>query len=314
MKTVVLLCVLVAVFHTTFSQTEKGCPDAENIAPCFCLYTGLTFLHCQNLSDAEPLRNVFKNSERFRYNEVHIEYSTLQYLPSEMFKNVQVEALYLKNTTLTQLFDESPEHVEDLVKLYIENSRVLRGIIWEILEPLKNLQILNIYFNSIKTLGSEFSQYASKNLEQLTLYGTETRTLKPGVFVDFPKLDKVAIQNGKLSALTRDIFPTPWNGHSLYFNINKLTEIPKDLFSQMPHLQDLGLSQNQLSTLPQDAFDGNFGGIKYLALEDNPLKCDCLMKWVIVYKPADLRGKCEIPKDKNGRELKDLEPEDFHCQ
>ncbi|GIY43018.1 uncharacterized protein CDAR_177871 [Caerostris darwini] len=314
MKSVVFLSVLVAVFHTAFSQTEKGCPDAEEITPCTCFYDGLTHLRCERLSDAEPLRTVFKNSQRFRYNEVYIEYSTLQYLPSDMFKNVQVEALYLKNTTLTQLFDESPEHVEDLVKLYLENSRVLRGIIWKILEPLKNLRILNIYYNSIKTLGSEFSQYASKNLEQLTLYGTETRTLKPGVFADFPKLDKVDIQNSKISALTRDIFPTPWNGHFLYLSGNELTEIPKNLFSQMPNLQSLSLGQNQLSVLPQDAFDGNFGGIRYLVLDDNPLKCDCLMKWVIVYKPPDVRGKCEKPKDKNGRKLKDLEPEDFHCQ
>ncbi|GIX92991.1 hypothetical protein CEXT_349221 [Caerostris extrusa] len=46
---------------------------------------------------------------------------------------------------------------------------------------------------------------------------------------------------------------------------------------------------------------------------DNPLKCDCLMKWVITDKPESLRGKCEMPKDKQGKNLKDLELEDFHC-
>ncbi|GIY43013.1 uncharacterized protein CDAR_177841 [Caerostris darwini] len=314
MKTAVFLCVLVAVFHTTFSQSEKGCPDAEDIKPCFCVYTGLTFLHCQNLSDAEPLRSVFKNSERFRYNEVHIDGSTLQYLPHEMFDKVEVQGLYLKDTTITQLFDQTPEPVEALQKLYIDRTRVLRGIIWGILEPLKNLRILTIYYNSIKTIGSDFSQYAPKNLEQLTLYDTETKSIKPGVFANFTKLDKIAIDHGKITTLTRDIFPTPWNGRFLYLNEHKISEIPKDLFSQMPNLQTLSFRTNQLSTLPENAFDGNFGGLKYLILDDNPLKCDCLMKWMIVWKPEVIQGTCEKPKDKQGKQLKDLEPGDFNCR
>ncbi|GIX92994.1 hypothetical protein CEXT_349231 [Caerostris extrusa] len=235
--------------------------------------------------------------------EVYIRYSTLQYLPQEVLKNVRIVALHLENTTLAQVFDESPESVEDLKQLNIVSIRALRGVIWEILEPLKNLRILNIYHNSVKTLGSDFSQYASKNLEQFNLYATETETIKPGVFADFPKLNEVAIFYGKLRTLTRDIFPTPWNGYSLFFTANQLSEIPTGLFSRMPNLQSLILSQNQLSTLPQDAFDGNFGGIRYLSLDGNPLKCDCLMKWVIIDKPEILNGKCEMPKDKQGKKF-----------
>ncbi|GIY43020.1 hypothetical protein CDAR_177881 [Caerostris darwini] len=314
MNIVVFFSILAATFHTAFSLTEKGCPDSKAIAPCSCDYDKLTHLFCDHLSDAETLRTVFKNSEGFLYNEVYVRYSTLKYLPQEMFKNVKVVALHLINITLAQVFEESPESVEDLKQLDIENTRALRGVIWEILEPLKNLRILSIYDNSIKTLGSEFSQYASKNLERFSLYFTETETIKPGVFADFPKLNEVAIFNGKLRTLTRDIFPTPWNGYSLFFSANQLTEIPKGLFSQMPNLQYLILSRNQLSVLPQDAFDGNFGGIKYLTLDNNPLKCDCSMKWIITDKPEMLRGKCEMPKDKQGKNLKDLVPEDFHCQ
>ncbi|GIY43014.1 hypothetical protein CDAR_177851 [Caerostris darwini] len=293
MKTVVFLCVLVAAFHTTFSQSEKGCPDAEDIAPCVCFYNGLTFLQCQKLSDAEVLRNVFKMSERFRYNEVYIEGSTLQYLPHEMFEKAQVQGLNLKDTTITQLFDQVPEPVEYLEKLYIDKTRVLRGIIWEILKPLKNLKSLTIYYNSIKTLGSEFSQYASKNLEQLYLYDTKTQSIKPGVLANFTKLDRVFIDHGKISILTRDIFPTPWNGRYLFFNEHRISEIPKGLFSQMPNLQSLSLRRNRLSTFPENAFDGNFGRLKYLMLDDNPFKCDCSMKWLMVRKPEVLQGTCE---------------------
>ncbi|GIY60718.1 hypothetical protein CDAR_403331 [Caerostris darwini] len=313
MNIVVFFSILVVVFHTAFSQTEKRCPDSKVIAPCSCYYGKLTHLFCEHLSDAETLRTVFKNSEGFLYNEVYIQYSTLQYLPQEMFKNVQVVALYLKNTTLAQVFDESPGSVEVLKQLNIENTRALSKLM-KFVVVVVGPAASHMQRDLVKTLGSEFSQYASKNLEHFSLYLTETETIKPGVFADFPKLNEVAIFYGKLRTLTRDIFPTPWNGNSLYFTANQLFEIPKGLFSQMPNLQYLTLSQNQLSVLPQDAFDGNFGGIKYLALENNPLKCDCLMKWLIIDKPEMLRGKCEMPKDKQGKNLKDLKPEDFHCQ
>ncbi|GFS31146.1 hypothetical protein NPIL_467431, partial [Nephila pilipes] len=45
----------------------------------------------------------------------------------------------------------------------------------------------------------------------------------------------------------------------------------------------------------------------------NPLKCDCLLVWLIKSKPQVLQGKCESPKNLHGRELKDLSPSDFNC-
>ncbi|GBO05064.1 hypothetical protein AVEN_110987-1, partial [Araneus ventricosus] len=280
---------------------------------------------------------------------VHIEYSTLQYLPYDIFETVRVIELYLKNVTLTQLFDRPPQALDELRTLHIENSRVMRGIIWQILEPLKSLRILNVYYNSIKTLGSEFSNYATKDLEQLTFYGTETKTIKPGTFANFTKLDKIAVDACKLSTLTRDIFPTPFNGRVLYFKCsknchrgryycpsfgvgqkvekpsydrfhwhsrdNKLSTIPEGLFTQMPNLQTLGLRNNRIATLPKEAFEsaGSVSRITYLFLDDNPLKCDCLLVWLMDVKPEDLRGKCASPKKLQDRELKDLVRTDFNC-
>ncbi|GBO05535.1 hypothetical protein AVEN_270662-1 [Araneus ventricosus] len=212
---IVLLCIV----HQGLGET--GCPEPEGIRPCVCTQAPFTYLLCQKITDAEELRNVFIHSERYRYKEVHIEYSTLQYLPYDIFETVRVIELYLKNVTLTQLFDRPPQALDELRTLHIENSRVMRGIIWQILEPLKSLRILNVYYNSIKTLGSEFSNYATKDLEQLTFYGTETKTIKPGTFANFTKLDKIAVDACKLSTLTRDIFPTPFNGRVLYFKCSK---------------------------------------------------------------------------------------------
>ncbi|GBO35281.1 hypothetical protein AVEN_61496-1, partial [Araneus ventricosus] len=189
------------------------------------------------------------------------------------------------------------------------------GIFWQILEPLKSLRILNVYFNSIKTLGKDFTDYAPKELEQLALYGTETKSIKPGTFANFTKLDKIAVDAGKLTSLTRDIFPTPFKGRFLYFNDNKITTIPEGLFTQMPNLQTLSLRQNQIASLPEKAFDNkeSVSRITYLMLTDNPLKCDCLLVWLMDHKPQVLEGKCVSPKKLEGKELKNLQRSDFNC-
>ncbi|GFS62702.1 uncharacterized protein NPIL_224091, partial [Nephila pilipes] len=178
----IFLCIFFSVFQSSYTlrvKRETGCPDKDAISPCICTNSPFTYLECKNIDDAEVLTKVFENSERYRYKEVHIEFCTLQYLPHHIFETVKVIELYLKNVSLTQLFDRPPEALDELRTLHIENTRVARGIVWEILSPLKSLRILNIYFNVIRTLGTDFSQYVTKDLEQLSFYGTQTRSIKP---------------------------------------------------------------------------------------------------------------------------------------
>ncbi|GFY46913.1 hypothetical protein TNIN_200671 [Trichonephila inaurata madagascariensis] len=294
-------------------KRETGCPDAEDIEPCVCTNSPFTYLECKNIRDAEDLRNVFVKSERYRYKEVHIEYSSLQYLPYNIFESVKVIELYLKNVTLTQIFDRPPEALDELRKLHIEHTKVLRGIVWELLEPLKSLRILNIYYNSVRSLGRDFSKHITKDLEQLTFYATETRTIKSGTFAEFPKLDKLAVGACNLTKLNRDIFPVPFNGGVLYFNDNQLTKIPDDLFTQMPNLQTLGIRNNRIGTIKKEALDNDGARLTYLMLDGNPLKCDCDLVWLMHSKPEVLQGSCESPKKLHGKELKDLSASDFNC-
>lgn len=295
------------------TSAEKGCPQPEEIAPCVCTESPLTYLECKNVDDPELLRTIFQNSARYSYKEVHLEYCSLQFLPHDMFEAIKVKELYLTNVTLRQLFDEPPEALDELRLLHIENTKVFRGILWELLKPLKSLKIINVYFNTVKKLGKDFSENAPIGLEQLTFYATETKTIEQGVFNEFTNLDKLAIDACRLENLQRDILPIPWNGRVIYLNENKLSEIPVDMFSQMPNLQTLGLRGNQIATIPESAFEGTGGKLEYLMLQSNPIKCDCRIEWLVKKKPPALSGTCETPKALHGKELKDVSLSDLNC-
>ncbi|GBN45870.1 hypothetical protein AVEN_41432-1 [Araneus ventricosus] len=63
---------------------------------------------------------------RIQFFLVHIQFSVLQYLPYEIFEKVPVKSLYLKNTTLIQLFDQPPQSLDALDTLHLENTKLMR--------------------------------------------------------------------------------------------------------------------------------------------------------------------------------------------
>ncbi|GBO32644.1 hypothetical protein AVEN_14600-1 [Araneus ventricosus] len=134
-----------------------------------------------------------------------------------------------------------------------------------------------------------------------------------GTFVDFVKLNKVALENCKLTSLTRDIFPNPFDVRVLHFNNNKLTTIPDDLFSNMPKLQTVGLRFNQIVVIPATAFQGSFSKIEWLMLDGNPIICDCRIWWLVRNKPSALSGKCALPTTLQGKDIKEVDVDYFQC-
>ncbi|CAL1300690.1 unnamed protein product [Larinioides sclopetarius] len=188
-----------------------------------------------------------------------------------------------------------------------------RGMNWDQLQNFTSLKFLTVYFNIIPYLGSEFTEYVSDTLTQLTFYDTQTELIKPGSLMKYRDLDKVAIDACGITHLTRNIFARPFNGRYLYFNDNKLTSIPDDMFTEMPNLNTVGLRGNQIAYIPAIAFEGSFSKLTYLRLEGNPLYCDCRIMWLIRNKPLDLIGTCDSPAFFKGKNLKDIQTGDMVC-
>ncbi|GFY62203.1 hypothetical protein TNIN_135131 [Trichonephila inaurata madagascariensis] len=306
LKLTVISLLITVTLASLNSSKKKGCPEPIDTRPCTCYNSPKTVLECQHIEESEILRNVFRNSSGYEYKEVHIKYSVLQYLPYDIFEKVHVYALYLKNVTLIQLFDKPPTFLQDVDTLHIESTKLLRGVIWKLLEPLTHLRVLNIYYNNIKSLGSDFSEHATKELQQLSFYETGTKTIKPGTFRDFVNLDKLAIDHCKITTLSRDMFPVPFNARYLYFNYNQLTSIPDNLFTNMPNLQTIGLRSNNIVVLPESAFFG-VTKLQFFQLDDNPITCDCRLAWLIRNKPSAVSGKCNMPSKFKGKDIKDID-------
>lgn len=65
----IAICILCSIL-CTLVYGESGCPPPENLSPCRCYYSSITYLECSNIYDDSDLRKVFKNSEGYSFRQV----------------------------------------------------------------------------------------------------------------------------------------------------------------------------------------------------------------------------------------------------
>ncbi|KAH3848745.1 hypothetical protein DPMN_091125, partial [Dreissena polymorpha] len=151
-----------------------------------------------------------------------------------------------------------------------------------------------------------------------------------------------SIGGNSLSSLPNDAFRGLQNLQSLYLHDNRLGNIPRAAFSGLTQLQTLYLSRNVIESIDAGVFegvpnitklklDGNqirnisraaFGDLSHLEeldLTNNPLNCDCQLRWLIERMQGSqftLKVKsavCSEPAHLKGRNIASVNPMALNC-
>ena len=102
-------------------------------------------------------------------------------------------------------------------------------------------------------------------------------TLPETVFSKLVFLERLFLQNNVLTSLTASHFATLTRLRALYLGNNQLAMFP--LLPVSRSLSILSLTSNNLSTFPQDVIV-SLPGLRRLMLLNNPLQCDCRLKFL----------------------------------
>ena len=169
--------------------------------------------------------------------------------------------------------------------------------------PLQRLRFLNLDYNKIQKL--EF--YTPLSLEHINLKGNSIAYISPLFMQSMHKIQEFDISE------------------------NDITKIPNDLFSKINVRQQqitLDFSNNKIETLPKEAisnliYNSNRYSKLKINLSGNPLRCNCLMKWVSTLQDdfsehsvshIDIQGTCEYPISMKSTNLYSLKPSEFNCK
>uniref|UniRef100_A0A7M4FS81 Lumican n=1 Tax=Crocodylus porosus TaxID=8502 RepID=A0A7M4FS81_CROPO len=200
-----------------------------------------------------------------------INYPTAMYCDNLKLKKFPIvpsgiKYLYIRNNMIEGIEENAFENVTDLQWLildhnHLENSKI-KG---KVFAKLKNLKKLHINYNNL----TEAVGPLPKTLDELQLSHNKITKVSPNVLEGLVNLTVIHLQNNQLKG---DVLSGAFRGLNslLYLDLsfNQLTKLPTGL----PHsLLMLYFDNNKISNIPDEFFQG-FKVLQYLRLSHNKLE------------------------------------------
>lgn len=156
------------------------------------------------------------------------------------------------------------------------------------------------------------------NTIYLTFHEASLSSIKSYSFVELPGLTKLDLSKNNISEIQDGAFANLSSLEKLDLSQNKIANLLPGVFQPLTSLQRLLLEGNFISRLPEGLFEHQ-SALKILDLANNPLICDCQLKWLIEWSrinrvrmpPGSI---CQLPRKLQGTSLSRLTRKDLHCK
>ncbi|XP_020298154.1 leucine-rich repeats and immunoglobulin-like domains protein 3 [Pseudomyrmex gracilis] len=133
---------------------------------------------------------------------------------------------------------------------------------------LKYLQTVDLSFNLIKNI----PQFANElNISTLFLHHNKINTIRPSVFIQFPKLKKLFLEENDIEWIDTKAFAQLSMLEELNLSNNKLSSLPERWSESLISLKYLNLCENNFTSLESLSLSSTIS-LRELYLMKNPLK------------------------------------------
>ncbi|GFQ71395.1 toll-7 [Trichonephila clavata] len=310
---IVVLCII------SLLSVALGCYQ-EFIPPCSCRsFNSLTLeITCKDATDIEQLQVSLHKFQNSPIRTLYIINSSLQYLPSTIFSSFNIERLHFVNCTFNALTDSDVAFVgleKSLKNLTVEESTIYSGWNWKHLKKLTGLMEIRTVKAGLDEIDWDIADISLLNLLSLQLMQDSISYIDDWAFARFKALKVFSLKNNLIPEVKRSMFPDPaTNLIQINLSQNKIEELPLDIFTNMPNLVSILLAENSIVTIDMKTFAPVWSQLYKIDLLDNPLRCDCRLKWLMDRKfPENTRAECREPLKLNGTRIIKLHPDDLWC-
>ncbi|KAM8847183.1 leucine-rich repeat transmembrane protein FLRT2 isoform 1-T4 [Synchiropus picturatus] len=227
----------------------------------------------------------------------------------------RLEELHLDDNSISTVGVEEGAFREAVsLKLLFLTKNHLSSVPIGLPEDLKELRLDE---NRIAIIAEEAFQNVTR-LTRLLLDGNllTDEGIAPGTFQDLATLRELALARNSLT------FPPPLLPSQslvkLSLQENQIDQIPVAAFAGLNRLERLDISSNQLQTLTQGVFD-SLSSLRHLMVRNNPWRCDCAVKWVVVWLkslPSSINARgfvCQSPEKVRGMAIRELTLDNIEC-
>ncbi|XP_044025689.1 leucine-rich repeat transmembrane protein FLRT2 [Siniperca chuatsi] len=247
---------------------------------------------------------------------LHLQENNIQTISKAALAQLtRLEELHLDDNSISTVGVEEGAFREAVsLKLLFLTKNHLSSVPIGLPEDLKELRLDE---NRIAVIAEEAFQNVTR-LQRLLLDGNllTDEGIAPGTFQDLVNLRELALARNSLT------FPPPLLPSQslvkLSLQENQINQIPVAAFAALNRLEKLDISSNQLQTLTQGVFDG-LSSLKHLMVRNNPWRCDCAVKWVVVWLkslPSSINARgfvCLSPDQVRGMAIRELTLDIIEC-
>ncbi|XP_035222629.1 slit homolog 3 protein-like [Stegodyphus dumicola] len=295
---------------------ESACPPPEKIYPfCTCREEDRqSSMTCRNMQSFEDLLLPIQATVRRDMFSLHIINSSLLYIPNGLFQETNFKEIYLIQTEFTSFSDTDIafDGLENtLTKISISGSKYVAQWEWSQLRNLQRIESITINSTSMYSIDQTI---LVPNIIRLAITQSEVSFIYDEAFQALNKLLYMTLNENNIKVLKRSMFPKPCRLQLLDLRKNQLRYLPGDLFEDMPEFLILRLDENQFVTLNEKEFSLPMSKLAWFFMADNPLKCDCRMRWIVKSrKPPLFTASCSLPENLKGVNVKDLTVNQLWC-
>lgn len=147
----------------------------------------------------------------------------------------------------------------------------------------------------------------------LDLSGNSIRRVDYAVFQALSSLERLNLAHNRINQIDEGAFSNLTSLRFLNLSMNSLGSLDGQMLMGLVNLEKLSLSGNRLARLDNGTF-GEMPALKSIDLGDNPLICDCRMRW-LAESSVGLSQKtvCHLPSTLQGLRLRKVSVEEYHC-
>ncbi|ELT97801.1 hypothetical protein CAPTEDRAFT_161548 [Capitella teleta] len=166
-----------------------------------------------------------------------------------------IECLTIENSGVTGIDEDAFADMHDLHEIVLSQTQLHNGDLSFVGHPGFKADVLAVTrSNALKLIDVN----ATKTLHQI-------KTLD--------------LKGNRIESISTSLFPELRNIQELDLSANRLTSLQWEHLHEMPKLNKLFLESNRFQTIPESMFSVFFA-VKELSLANNPLHCNCKLKWL----------------------------------
>ncbi|XP_042903721.1 slit homolog 1 protein isoform X2 [Parasteatoda tepidariorum] len=331
-----MMIVLVLVLLVKTALSGSPCPPRENIYPCSCLNIKAqgsmikTVVQCHRLHDKDTLGFVFHSLK-----SVNLDYFTLydsfwnaeistnkdtnpKAFPRDWLTSLRSKSIEIIDTSLPPCFAcnfKSPCKNFETTRFVTVNSTSSSNLCplcptgrnnsYPWINCMNKLQELVLIRGKIETLGADFFPKRLESLKKLNLSHNEIRLINPRAFQGLDTLLSMDLSHNRIDSL-QNMFINPMKLYYLDVSWNKIENLDATFFIKLPNLKLLFARSNHIAQLQEEHWKNLPITLTFADLADNPIKCNCNMKWVnsTIPQKTYLKGHCSRDKFYTTRNLK----------